>query len=108
MRFKNILIIADIEGSSGCWSYRDSAFMTPGWRRACIGMTADVRGVVAGLFETGVERITVADFHRTGYNLLPEHIDPRAQVISGYRIGPVPGIGDPQDAEASMFLGRRL
>jgi len=105
MQFKNIIIIADIEGSSGCWSYRDSAFMTPGWRRACIGMTADVREVVTGLFEAGVQRITVVDFHRTGYNLLPERIDPRAQVISGYRIGPVPGIGDPQDAEAIMFLG---
>jgi len=105
MRFRNILIISDIEGSSGCWSYSDSSFMTRGWRRACAGMTADVGRVVAGLFDAGVQRITVVDFHRTGYNLLSERIDPRAQVISGYRRGPVPGIGDPQNAEAIMFLG---
>jgi D-amino peptidase len=105
MPFKNILIIADIEGSSGCWSYSDSAFMTRGWRRACMGMTADAGSVVAGLFDAGVEHITVVDFHRTGYNLLPERIDARSQVVSGYRRGPVPGIGDPRNAQAILFLG---
>jgi D-amino peptidase len=105
MQFKNILIIADIEGSSGCWSYSDSSFMTRGWRRACIGMTEDVGSLVAGLFNAGVQHVSVHDFHRTGYNILPERIDPRAKVISGYRLGPVPGVGDPRDAEAVMFLG---
>lgn len=105
MKFKNILIIADIEGSSGCWSYSDSSFMTRGWRRACIGMTKDVGSVVAGLFDAGVQRVSVHDFHRTGYNILKELIAPGAKVISGYRLGSVPGIGDPRGAEAVMFLG---
>jgi D-amino peptidase len=105
MNYKNILIISDIEGSSCCWSYRFSSFMTKEWRQACIGMTKDVNEVVKGLFEAGVEQIIVKDFHRTGYNILPERIDPRAKVISGYRRGPVPGIGDPEDTEAILFLG---
>jgi len=105
MQFKNILIVADIEGSSGCWSYSDSAFMTRGWRKACLGMTEDVACVVTALFNAGVQKITVVDFHRTAYNLLAERIDSRAQVVSGYRIGPVPGIGNPQGAQAVMFLG---
>ncbi len=104
-RFKRILIIADIEGSSGCWDYRASSFMTPEWTRACVAMTHDVNSVVQALFQSGVETIRVKDFHRTGYNLLPELIDPRAEIVQGYRKGPVPGIGDPGKAEAVMFLG---
>ena len=89
---KSVLIIADIEGSSGCWSYSGSSFMTEAWFRACLEMTRDVDVVVTALFDAGIRQITVKDFHRTGYNLLPELIDSRAQVFSGYRPGPVPGI----------------
>ena len=104
-RLKSILIISDIEGSSCCWSYRASSFMTKDWRRACVGMTQDVNKVVKGLFDAGVDHIIVKDFHRTGYNIISERIDPRAQVISGYRLRSVPGMGDLKNAEAIMFLG---
>jgi D-aminopeptidase len=103
--FKNILIVSDIEGSSGCWSYEASSFKTEAWRRACVEMTRDVNEVVEVLFRAGVETITVKDFHRTGYNLLRQLIDPRARVVYGYKSGPVPGIGDPGGAEAVVFLG---
>jgi D-amino peptidase len=103
--FRHILIIADIEGCSGCWSYQSSSFLTSEWRVACFEMTKDVNAVVKSVFEAGVERITVKDFHRTGYNILPEGIDSRATVDLGYRRGPVPGIGDPGDADALMLLG---
>jgi len=104
-RFDHILIIADIEGSSGCWNYRASSFLTQEWGLACLGMTLDVNAVVTALFDAGVRQVTVKDFHRTGYNLLPELVDSRAQIVSGYRSGPVPGLGDPGDAQAVMFLG---
>jgi D-aminopeptidase len=68
-------------------------------------MTRDIASVVRALFDAGVQSIWVKDFHRTGYNLLQEHIDKRARVISGYRLGPVPGIGDPGCAEAVMLIG---
>jgi D-amino peptidase len=101
----SVLIIADIEGSSGCWSYRASAFKTNEWVEACAEMTRDVAEVVRALFDNGVHRVSVKDFHRTGFNLLPEMIDSRAQVVQGYKVGPVPGIGDPGSAEAVLFLG---
>jgi D-aminopeptidase len=104
-RFRRILIIADIEGSSGCWSYRGSSFMTKDWARACLEMTRDVQAVVLALFDSGVETIRIKDFHRTGYNLIPELIDSRSEIVHGYHTGPVPGIGDPGDADAVMFLG---
>lgn len=104
-KIRNVLIVADIEGSSGCWDRQGARFMTPQWARACVAMTLDVAGVVDALFDAGVEQVTVKDFHRTGYNLLPEMIDAKAEVIHGYRRGPVPGLGDPGGAQAVIFLG---
>ena len=102
---RNILIVADIEGSSGCWCYEGSAFMTRDWARACEALTADVSAVARALLNAGVRTVTVKDFHRTGYNLLAERLPATVQVISGYQIGPVPGMGAPPAAEAVMFLG---
>jgi len=104
-QIRNVLIIADIEGSSGCWDSRASSFMTPQWARACLAMTHDVGAVVDALFNAGVEHITVKDFHRTGYNLLPEMINAKSEIIHGYRRGPVPGFGDPGPAQVAVFLG---
>jgi len=103
--YRHILIIADLEGSSGCWNYAASAFLTDEWCQACLQMSRDVNRVVSALFDAGVKTITIKDFHRTGYNLFPELIDSRASLISGYRRGPIPGIGNPMDAQAVMFLG---
>jgi len=100
-----VLILADIEGSSGCWNRQSAAFMTRPWAQACHGMTLDVAVVVDALLAAGVDRIVVKDFHRTGYNLLPERINPKAKVISGYRSGPVPGIGRPQGLQVLFLLG---
>jgi D-amino peptidase len=47
------------------------------------------------LFDAGVKTVTVKDFHRTGFNLLPELMDPRVNVVQGYIKGPVPGMGNP-------------
>ena len=105
MAYKNILIIADIEGSSGCGSRSASEFLTPEWQRACVEMSRDVDAVVRALFEAGAGLVTVQDFHRTGYNLLPELIDGRARIRQGWKRGPVLGLGDPEEAEAVMFLG---
>jgi D-amino peptidase len=101
----SILIITDLEGSSGCWSYNASAFLTDDWCQACLEMSVDVGSVVGALFDAGVKSIIIKDFHRTGYNLFPELIDSRATIISGYRRGPITGIGNPSDAQAVMFLG---
>ena len=104
-RFTRILILVDLEGSSGCWSYTASSFLTDEWCQACLEMSRDVSEVVSALFEAGVKTITIKDFHRTGYNLFPELIDSRAKLISGYHRGPIPGIGHHSDAQAVMFLG---
>ena len=102
---KRILLIADIEGSSGCWNYQGSSFMTDDWARACLEMTRDVNTVAEALFESGVDKLRIIDFHRTGFNLLPELIDSRSELVHGYKSGPVPGIGDPDKCDSVIFLG---
>ena len=67
--YRHILIVADIEGSSGCWSYAGSAFMTREGLSACMAMTADVGVVARALRAAGVPAVTIKDFHRTGFNL---------------------------------------
>lgn len=79
--------------------------MTRAWVRACEAMTADVGAVASALFEAGAHSVTVKDFHRTGYNLLVDRLPEAVKVISGYKAGPVPGMGNPHPAEAVMFLG---
>ncbi len=103
--YRHVLIVADIEGSSGCWNYESSAFMTKAWVRACEAMTADVGAVARALLKAGVSALTVKDFHRTGYNLLVDRLPRRVRVISGYHMGPVPGMGALPPADAVMFLG---
>lgn len=105
MKHKNILVIADIEGSSGCFGYEDSAFMTKSWPRACLSMTLDIQALTSALLDAGVEKITVKDFHRTGYNIFHEMLPPRVRLISGYRSEPVPGLGSHEGAGALMMLG---
>jgi D-amino peptidase len=68
-------------------------------------MTLDVQAAVASLFAADVKTVVVKDFHRTAYNILPEWIDSRAKVVSGYKIGPIAGIGNPSPAQAVLFLG---
>jgi D-amino peptidase len=102
---RRVLIISDIEGSSQCSDYAATKVFGQGWPNACLGMTLDVNAVVTALFNAGVEKVYIKDFHRTGYNLFPSLIDPRARLVSGYEVGPIPGLGSPFDATGLMLLG---
>jgi len=104
-KYKNILIIADIEGSSGCYNYEASSFRTQSWPEACYNMTLDVKAVTDALLEDGAGSVMVKDFHRTGYNIFPEMLDKRVKLVPGYIKGPVPGLGDPGEADALIMTG---
>jgi D-amino peptidase len=86
--FRRILILADIEGSSGCGSYRASSFLRRSWAKACVEMSRDVDAVVKGLFAAGVEKVTVKDFIGLPTICLPKAIDQRARLVSGLPVGP--------------------
>lgn len=101
----HVLIIADIEGSSGCWEKEAAKFLNRKWYDACVEMTKDVNAVSKALLDAGEFFVTVKDFHRTGFNIIPENLDPRIDLISGYKQGPVPGFGQVPKAFSVLFLG---
>ncbi len=102
---KDILIIADIEGSSHCINRKSAKFIGRGWPAACHGMSLDVAALVTALTRAGAQNICIRDFHRTGYNIFPTQIPPSATLTQGYRTGPVPGLGHPGRFDALMMVG---
>ena len=97
-----IIILADIEGSSGCFDRAGAQWLTRHWIEACHDMTLDVRAVVEALASVGV---TVVDFHRTAFNLFADGLPAWVRLRQGYRAGVVPGVGKPPPANRAFFLG---
>lgn len=100
-----IIIFADIEGSSGCVDRDGAKWINPAWIAACRDMTLDVLAVVEALASVGMRQVTVADFHRTGYNLFRDMLPDWVRLRQGYRAAPVPGFGTVPAADRAFFLG---
>jgi len=98
-------IVADLEGSTGAWTKAHTLLGTPEWQEARVEMTQDINAVVESLFEAGVKRVVVKDFHRTGYNLIPQYLDRRAKLVSGYYSGPAVGYGKLCGPDFALFVG---
>ena len=105
MADRKILIIADIEGSSGCTQRQNAKLFGEGWPKACLEMTRDITAVAKALYEYGVERIRVQDFHRTGYNIIPSKLHPGVELQQGYKNGPALGMGNPKEFQGLMMIG---
>ncbi len=78
-----IFISADIEGVAGVVTPQQG---TPGnteYERARRLMTEEVNAAIVGAFEGGATEVLVNDSHGPMTNLLPELLDPRAEVILG-------------------------
>ena len=68
-------------------------------------MTGEVNAAVAAAFQAGATAVTVTDGHGSGTNLLPNEIDRRASLITGF---PMPGgmmQGLDKNFEAVVFIG---
>ncbi len=78
-----IYISADGEGVTGVVHGSE---MHPDGREWAFGrrmMTADVNAAVAGAFDGGATEVFVNDAHWSELNILPEALDPRAQLLRG-------------------------
>jgi D-amino peptidase len=105
MKGKVAYIVADLEGSTGVWTKAHTLLGTPEWQEARVELTRDINAVVDSLFEMDVKGVVVKDFHRTGYNLIPQYLDKRAKLVSGYYIGPAVGYGKLYGADFALFVG---
>ena len=83
-----IFISADIEGVAGVVIPQHGAPGNPEYERARRLMTQEVNAAIAGAFEGGATEVLVNDSHGPMVNLLPEELDPRAELILGH---PKPG-----------------
>jgi D-amino peptidase len=78
-----IFISADIEGVAGVVVPQHGAPGNPEYERARRLMTEEVSAAVAGAFDGGATEVLVNDSHGPQVNLLPELLDPRAELLLG-------------------------
>jgi len=78
-----IFISADIEGVAGVVVPQHGQPGNPEYERARRLMTQEVNAAIAGAFEGGATEVLVNDSHGPMVNLLPEELDPRAELILG-------------------------
>jgi D-amino peptidase len=78
-----IYISADIEGVAGVVNPQQGSMGNGEYERARRLMTEEVNAAIAGAFAGGASEVLVNDSHGDMRNLLPDHIDPRAELILG-------------------------
>jgi D-amino peptidase len=79
-----VLISADGEGISGITSSDELVKGKPEYERFRHLMTADVNAAIEGAAAGGATEIIVNDAHWGMNNILPEELDPRADLVRGF------------------------
>lgn len=83
MNKPRILVSMDIEGVAGVWRPEQTQAGPSDYERARRWMTREANAAVQGAFDGGAGEVWVNDSHGHFGNLLPDELDPRAQVIQG-------------------------
>ncbi|BAF88989.1 D-aminopeptidase [Azorhizobium caulinodans ORS 571] len=78
-----VYISADIEGVAGVVSPQQGQPGNAEYERARRLMTEEVNAAIAGAFEGGATEVLVNDSHGPMSNIIPELLDPRADLILG-------------------------
>ncbi|NKQ27334.1 M55 family metallopeptidase [Streptomyces galbus] len=78
-----LLISADMEGATGVTWPADVLPETPQWERCRAMFTSDVNAAVLGFHDGGADEVLINEAHWTMRNLLLEHLDDRAQMLTG-------------------------
>ncbi len=78
-----VFISVDMEGIGGITTLRQTWRGTDdyGWARAV--MTQEANAAVSGAFDAGADEVVVSDSHGDMGNLLPDALDPRADLVQG-------------------------
>ena len=75
--------MVDMEGISGICRGSQVIQGQPDYEKARRFITWDVNACVRGCFDGGAERVLVRDAHGSGFNLLWDELEPRAEYIQG-------------------------
>lgn len=79
----SVFISVDMEGIAGITTVRQCARGTDDYAWARELMTDEANAAVAGAFDAGARKIVVSDSHGDMGNLLPQRLDPRADLVQG-------------------------
>lgn len=78
-----VYVSIDMEGVAGIATGNQVRRGSDDYPAARLLMTKEANAAVAGVFEGGATRVVVNDAHGDMTNLLPEELDPRAELIIG-------------------------
>ena len=78
-----VFISVDMEGIGGITTLRQTYRGTDDYEWARRIMTDETNAAIAGAFDAGASEVVVTDSHGDMGNLLPERLDPRADLIQG-------------------------
>jgi D-amino peptidase len=101
----NVFVSIDMEGIAGVAHLRQVWRGSDDYPAARALMTAEANAAVAGAFEGGATAVVVNDSHGDMQNLLPEEMDPRAELILGSPkvLSMMQGFGPEYDL--ALFIG---
>jgi D-amino peptidase len=102
---RKVYISVDMEGISGVNGGDQTSAGQPEYGRARMLMVEDANAAIRGAFAGGATEVVVNDSHGSQRNLLPEHLDPRARLISHSfkRHGMMEGLDETFDS--ALFVG---
>src|SRR5437867_2210490 len=100
-----VFISIDMEGIAGIAHLRQVWRGSDDFPAARKLMTEEANAAVAGAFDGGATSVVVNDSHGDMYNLLPETLDPRAELIIGSpkTLSMMQGFGP--DFDVALFIG---
>lgn len=101
-----VFVSIDMEGIAGIASLRQVIRGTDDYPRSRELMTLEANATVAGAFDGGASRVVVNDSHGDMTNLLPDLVDPRAELTLGSPKVPhsmMTGIGP--EFGCALFIG---
>jgi D-amino peptidase len=101
-----ILVSVDIEGIAGVVHPDQTRPGNPEYERARRWMTAEANAAIRGAFAGGAGRVVVNDSHGSFRNLLPDDLDPRAEVLLGKprELGMMAGV-DESECKGVFLVG---
>lgn len=101
----NVFVSVDMEGIAGIAHLRQVWRGSDDFPAARELMTGEANAAVSGAFDGGATSVVVNDSHGDMYNLLPERLDPRAELIIGSPkpLSMMQGFGP--DFGAALFVG---
>src|SRR5438046_3695527 len=98
-------VSVDMEGVAGLAHLQQVMIGGPDYPASRRLMTEEANAAVSGAFDGGATGVVVNDSHGDMYNLLPEKLDPRAELILGSPKAPSMMQGFGPDFEVALFVG---